>query len=297
MTEELKSDNREEVKLELVISPQIEVVRSVQMAENGSSSKIEPTGPTGLKILAISDLHMSITPSASNSMFNFSDAEIVAYLTWALRNYDQIILNGDVFDCWAVDRSQWGKEIKSLAGSGNLQEFVDWTIGAGGAERFTVIEHTYPLTTALIKTGGKDVVARRGEIIYVNGNHDFCCRTQSLIPNAKESHTIKPEGSPYSIYFAHGHQADVWCNGKSKAKLCFSMFGYCMGNVAEEILEYPDLDTNALKLAETLGISHDGPNCKIYKNHAHLMAKRNKSDCVIYGHTHVMDLAKKSVQN
>ncbi len=240
-----------------------------------------------MEILAISDLHMDITPDQDTGVLHLSDEEVVAYLTWASQRYAAVVLVGDVFECWRADHSRWKEELASLARSGaDGKAFSEWHESMG-KPRFEAIEKTYPKTVALIKAGGK--------LVYVNGNHDACCRINNLIPGAKEYFTLK-QGA-YSLYFAHGHQADPWCSGRDKAKISISRFLTCCCSVEQELIKV-DLDTTALALANTIGLLHDDGST--YRDHATLLAAQNGYDAVVYGHTHKIDLAglrKKSGAN
>ena len=59
-------------------------------------------------------------------------------------------------------------------------------------------------------------------------------------------------------------------------------------DITEELLEDPLLDQDAFKLLQTM-LGNGGRDN--YRKHAKLEALENGYDCVVYGHTHVMDLA------
>ena len=80
-------------------------------------------------VLVISDLHLGQTIGSPENLCNFTDAEIFEYLNWAVNNYDQVILNGDTYDCWETDRSEFkvlltGPIVLGLKGSTKLYKHI-----------------------------------------------------------------------------------------------------------------------------------------------------------------------------
>jgi predicted phosphodiesterase len=233
------------------------------------------------KYIVISDLHIgmesgdSIMESISkSSSYFYSDAETCDYLLGLIAVGNKIVLNGDVFELWETDKEVWLKEFKSLAeGIKDGLSFSQWH-DKQAKSRLELIIAKYPMTMKLI--------TENPSIIYVNGNHDEATRTQGLIPKVQESYVIKQGG--FSIYVAHGHQADIYCSGPYQG---VGRFAACFCSVAEQLTD-PELDIEATKLGDTIGILHDNDNT--YTNHARLIAEEGNYDGVDYGHTHIQKL-------
>lgn len=235
------------------------------------------------RYLVISDLHIGIgsgDPSKSDtsrsSDYYFDDDQTYAYLLQRIQEGNTVILNGDIFELWETDISVWKKEVGDLAkGTLDGKSFLEWHKGRA-KDRFDAIRKKYPKTIDLILTNPN--------IIYINGNHDEACRTQGLIPNAKESFIITQGG--FSIFVAHGHQADQFCSG---AREGCGRFLTCCTSIGEQVID-PDLDVNLSKLADTFKITHDSDGA--YGIHALKTAEAAPYgyDAAIYGHTHVQQL-------
>jgi metallophosphoesterase superfamily enzyme len=233
------------------------------------------------RVLAISDLHLGSLINSPESLCNFTDNEICNYLFWALKKYDIVILNGDVFDNWEEHKNEWKQDLNNLeSATKNGVSFAQWE-ERKEIEKFLKIEQAYPQTVNLIRSGGTGFL--KGRLVYINGNHDAICRSHGLIPIAVQNFTIN---SNYPIHFAHGHMCDVWNNGKNSCLECCSISCYCCYNVAEDILS-PNLDQDLIKLADTISNPKDQ---KIYIEHSHKLAEIKKYSCVVYGHTHVPDI-------
>ena len=229
------------------------------------------------KILAVSDIHIDGIAGTPESLCNFSDDDIHTYLTWALKKYDIVILNGDIFDSWQASSSELKTDLKELCDGESFGHFAIRRF----KERFAVAELLYPKTVNLIKNGGSTFLP--GKLIYINGNHDSVCRVCNLIPNAIQSYTVNCK---YPIHFEHGHQADIWNRDDSCLKnvtACCS----CCGDILGEVLTIPNLDEDFENLATTIHIREAQ---EMYVTHAHKIGKRNGYGCVIYGHTHIHSL-------
>ena len=257
------------------------------MATSSEDLLIELQEKQPKKFIAISDLHIGIGsgPDGSRSSdYYLSDQQTYTYLMSLIQQGYTVVLNGDIFECWETDISRWKKEFESLVNSGlKGVSFNDWH-EMMGKPRFEAIEKAFPLTVGLIKN--------HDNIIYVNGNHDACCTTaksangNSLIPRARQTFEVRDPSSGCSVYFAHGHQADHYCSGKKQG---IGRLITCCVSVAEELID-PDIDIKASKLADTIGLTDDSNGVK-YKEYAGKVAGKYHYDCVVYGHTHVQDLA------
>lgn len=226
-----------------------------------------------LKVLAISDIHIGGIIGAPESYCNFSDNDLNTYLICALKKYDIVVLNGDIFDTWQVSKSELTSDIKEIC---NGESFGQWA-EQKFRERFSTTELLYPKTVELIKNGGVSYL--HGKIIYINGNHDSVCRVFNLIPNAVESYTINCQ---YPIHFEHGHSVDIWNRDTSCLKNVTACC-YCCSNILGETLTIPNLDENFEMLATTI---YSREAQETYVKHAHKLGKRHGYSCVVYGHTH-----------
>jgi predicted phosphodiesterase len=223
-----------------------------------------------LKILAISDLHMDGVSGAPFSC-KFSDDDIHTYLIWALKKYDTIILNGDIFDLiHEKDDTPF-----------NSGESYDNLVIGKSKESFSTIELLYPQTVKLIRDGGISYLP--GKIVYINGNHDSVCRVCNIIPNVVQNYTVTGK---FPIYFAHGHQADIWNRDDSCLKNVTTCC-YCCSDILGEVLSIPNLDEDFRLLASTINSREVQ---ETYVKHAHKVGRRGGYSCVIYAHTHTPSL-------
>jgi predicted phosphodiesterase len=226
------------------------------------------------RILAISDIHMDGIIGTPESSCNFSDDDLHTYLTWTLKKYDIVVLNGDIFDTWESSKSELPSDIKEICGEN--ESFSNWAEHKF-RERFSTTESLYPRTVTLIKNGGTSYLS--GKIVYINGNHDSVCRVFNLIPNAVESYTINCQ---YPIHFEHGHQADIWNKDNSCLKNVSSIC-YCCSDILGEVLSIPNLDEDFERLSTLMQGKREEES---YVKHAYKLGRRNGYGIVVYGHTH-----------
>ncbi len=203
----------------------------------------------------ISDLHISAKPLSGMDDFNISDDKISNYIKKKIDEKQKIVLLGDVFECWEPSLE-------------NIPKFKsDWH-NEMGKNIIDTIKNNYPIFTKLINENDK--------ITYISGNHDSCCYDLKLFNNVKQYNVENINGC--NIYFAHGHQADIYNSSYSGVGKCI----VCCFCSVEQLID-KNADHNADKLVLTLGLDKGDI---IYEEHACLLADKNNYDVVIYGHTH-----------
>lgn len=198
------------------------------------------------QIKIISDLHIGSKNKADD--FYLNEKDFMDYITrWLDKPNNLIILNGDIFECWEADTFFTNSD----------QQFAN------------IRKKRRKLCDFLINTE---------RIILVNGNHDAVIRTGEFNCGAVENFTHTFDNK-YVIHAAHGHQSDFANSNKGER------LGKCITKCvsAGENLIHPDLDIELGKLDDICRAPRDD---FISQEHAIKLAKKNKYDVVIYGHTH-----------
>jgi UDP-2,3-diacylglucosamine pyrophosphatase LpxH len=192
-----------------------------------------------MKIKVISDIHLGIRLSND---FKVDKDLFLEFLKDTADECDYLVLLGDVFECWESD----------------FQTQV---------ERFNEIKVVYKEIV--------DFIENTDNVILISGNHDVIVYREKLIEKVKRFKII--ENDKYKLYFAHGHQSDVFNSSSSWVGRIIARFvGF-----AENYID-PDIDESLNKLLKTLMFPDN------YKTLEHGLgvAKEYKCDFVIYGHTH-----------
>lgn len=193
-----------------------------------------------MKIYVLSDIHLGV--GKSNDFLLDKDEFLVTLKTLS-QTCDYLVLLGDVFECWESNfDSQYNTFCKISNKYYDIVNFIETT----------------------------------DNIILISGNHDVVVWQMKLIDKVKRHKVI--EHGLFKLYFAHGHQADVfnstyWWVGRVITRLC---------GLAETYID-PDIDTDMTKLAHTF-VSSSINNLTM--EHGLILALKNKYDFVVYGHTH-----------
>ena len=195
--------------------------------------------------LVISDLHIGVKGDDADD-FKLDEEKFISYLNRSLERNNLVILNGDIFECWE--------------GHGLSKESQQ--------EQLDKIKETRPELFAALTAGGK--------LKLIIGNHDGILLTGKTETGALSHYTVKMEG--FEVYFAHGHQSDVYNNEHG---CCGRLISYCMGK-GERLID-PDLDH---KLEAIYDICTSRRYSDVTANHAFSLALMAGYDCVVYGHTH-----------
>jgi UDP-2,3-diacylglucosamine pyrophosphatase LpxH len=191
-----------------------------------------------MKIKIISDIHLGI--SNSND-FLLDKNDFLITLKKLSNENDYLILLGDVFECWESDFES--------------QE-----------QRFCRIKHEYSEIINFIE--------ETNNVILISGNHDVIVWQKKLIKKVKRF--FKIEGK-YNLYFAHGHQADLF-------NYNFSWIGRTITRfvgLAENYID-PNIDVSLSKLLSTFDKHSDNNTME----HGFCVGFDYNCDLVVYGHTH-----------
>jgi len=192
-----------------------------------------------MKIKVISDIHLGITNS-NDFLLNKNDFLIT--LTKLSKENDYLILLGDVFECWETNFNSQEEHFHKLKKEYN--------------EIINFIENT-------------------NNVILISGNHDVIVWQKKLIKKVKRYYIIK--NGKFDLYFAHGHQADVFNS-------TFSWIGRTISELvglAENYID-PDIDLSLTKLLNTFD-NHSDDNTM---EHGFCVGYKYGCDLVVYGHTH-----------
>lgn len=206
-------------------------------------------------IIVISDLHISVNQNSDIDDFGLIDNEISDFIINKINNKKKIILLGDVFECWEPNIEDIPKTTR------------DWH-NQMGKNIITNIQKKYPIFTSLINNDEN--------IGYISGNHDSCCYDLKLFNNVNLYNVKNINGC--SIYFAHGHQADIYNSDFSSIGKCIT----CCCCISERLI-YKEIEKKADKLALTMGFDKGD---ELYEEYACKIADKYNYDVIIYGHTH-----------
>mgnify|MGYP001167516183 FL=1 len=203
-----------------------------------------------IKLCTLSDLH--IGDGTKSDDFTLDDDKVIKFLKQCIKDYDRVILNGDVFECW--QSQSWDAQQNQLSR----------------------IFKAHPQLCAFIYSS---ILSKK--MIYVSGNHDSVCRTKSLIPNVVKRYieTI-PVGDGFSIkvLFEHGHAADI-ANDK------LSWFGkfIAWGIGWLERKGWKDADEDLGRMEKYIPGYRSDKN--VFFKYANSLLKKGY-DVVVFGHTH-----------
>lgn len=172
------------------------------------------SGSRSIKV--ISDLHIGIKGKKDDD-FEFDETLFIRYLKNSLEEFDLLILNGDIFECWE----------SGISANSILEQ---------------IRESRLDLFEFIIGTD---------RLILINGNHDAIIRTGKIETGAVSHYT--EQFNDMVVYFAHGHQADFFNNGPGKnIGRCITC---CVGR--GERLIYKDLDLDLGRLDEICRANRD----------------------------------------
>jgi UDP-2,3-diacylglucosamine pyrophosphatase LpxH len=196
-----------------------------------------------MKIKVISDIHLGINESND---FNINKETFLAFLINLSQTHDYVILLGDVYDCWESDFDSQ-------------------------VNRFNDIKDYYiDITNFIIETDN---------VILISGNHDSVIYNNSLISKII-THKVICNGN-FKLYFAHGHQGDVY---NSELSFIGSTISRLVG-ISEKLIN-PNIDKELDKLLQTFQpYSH----LRIME-HGLMVGNKYGAHLVVYGHTHVPQL-------
>jgi UDP-2,3-diacylglucosamine pyrophosphatase LpxH len=221
-----------------------------------------------MKIKVISDVHIGIPGSNANDC-HFKDTEIFNFLTKSCENYDKVILNGDIFECW---------ESSEAGGSGFKYQLIQLE---------NIFKH-FPKTINLMNTNDK--------IVLIHGNHDIILShaNQKILTKVQENFTVNEHG--FTIHFAHGHRGDVFNNRYNFYGYTFKPIGRFLSYMSHlgELYINKDMEKYLTSIQKTIMPSHD--NSKI-KKHAINIARNKKYNMVVYGHTHTSEISMNELRD
>ena len=205
-----------------------------------------------LTIGIISDLHAGDKTEADE--FTLDDKQMIGFLSQCIEQYDTVILNGDVFECWHP--KSWNEQV----------------------QQFNRIARARPELHEFIVTN-----VTSGKLIYINGNHDAVVRVKKLIPNVVKEYVVElptqTAGVTSRILIQHGHQGDMMNHGP--ISIIGMTIAWCVGWL--ERWGWKDADSDLSKLEKT--IIPGGGSDNSLDDYAKF--KINEGfDLVILGHTH-----------
>ena len=195
-------------------------------------------------IKVISDLHIGVKGTKEND-FKLDEDKFKDYLLSLVDKCSMIVLLGDVFDLLQSEKFN-DQETR-------LREIIKDRMGLYGA-----------LVSMIV----------RGDIVYVNGNHDAFMRTNKVFSKIVPKLVHK---TPHHILvFDHGHRADIF-NGM------FSNFiSWIVGWL--ERIGFVDIDKDAPKLLKAMETNKNIDS--VYIKYAKKLQERYTADMVVLGHTH-----------
>lgn len=216
-----------------------------------------------MKVKIISDFHISGEVLAKNN-----EHLIVDYLEKSKNEVDFIVLNGDIFECWANDYALQEHLFDNIKKNKPFffNYIIDNLLDVNGLS-FQLIPNIYKKY-------------EHNKLIYINGNHDAIFRKKMENKVCRNVifllHNLK-------IFIAHGHDVDVF-NYKNN-NCCFNCF-YPGGPLKTSGPSNIDnnVDDNLLYLQHTFNYLPE--KNEIYENHACELSKKENYDIVVYGHTH-----------
>lgn len=208
-------------------------------------------GVKAMKLAVISDLHLG--ESGRTDAFGHDDGEFLRFLTFLERNFEQVVLLGDIWE--------------TLTG-----------ISPGRAS--LVLERA--------RSTHREIASRfnNGKYVYVFGNHDIVC---AEVDRAPERLSLHVDG--VRLLFMHGHQNDmlihearwaselgVWLGGWIRRLGLVSLYRVCSrleelrSGFGETPAEQTAFRSWALKLAEEQGAD------VIVTGHTHYAARVERDD-------------------
>lgn len=121
-----------------------------------------------MKIAVISDLHLA--PSGAPNVFGHSDAEFLGFLGFLEKNFERVVLLGDIWE--------------TLTGK----------VPGNAAAELEAAQRSHPEIAARLDGG---------QYTYVHGNHDMVA---GIVKRAPDELSIESDG--VRLLFTHGHQND-----------------------------------------------------------------------------------------
>jgi predicted phosphodiesterase len=212
-----------------------------------------------MKILIISDLHLGLKDNPSNS-FKLNEYAFNKYLLDGINEYDNIIMNGDVFELWESLLETSGATLE-LKFKNQVNEILNsWIFGN------------------LIRTNPK--------IIIINGNHDLYIKNNNVLPKRIADKLIISHNH-YNILITHGHKGDLFCDDKSICRYITCCCSQTKSKI-EDLLD-ENLDKNIDQIVKCI----ETKESKI-TDYALKILDASNFNVVIFGHTHTQTIVKKN---
>jgi UDP-2,3-diacylglucosamine pyrophosphatase LpxH len=221
-----------------------------------------------MKIKVVSDIHIGIPGSNCNDC-HFTDDQIFAFLTKSCENHDNVILNGDIFECWE----------SSEAGGHGFESQL---------KQLKNISVHFPKTIKLINTNDK--------IVLIYGNHDIILnhKNQNTLTKVKETFTATEHD--FTIHFAHGHRGDTYNKNYNFCGYTFEPIGRFLSYLSHlgELYINKNMEHHLIAIQKTIMPAHDDSQIK---KHAINIARNKKYNMVVFGHTHNSEISMNELRD